>query len=161
MLRPTHLCKHCREPESRGAHCISERACRPRYSWHFSSETRLKFPAAETAPAQLNKSGACSRMTQLLSTTLESMGLTGGLTIFWTELHLVLAGNGLWLDSNQRVCLILWHTADQWADRIYTWARSLGLEESVTTIDDLSSGDEVQGTGRVTVSKLCDRFQSM
>ena len=59
-----------------------------------------------------------------------------------------MAGNAVWLDNSQRTCLILWHTAEQWADIVYNWARSLGLEESVTTIDELSSGDEVRGTGR-------------
>ena len=57
-------------------------------------------------------------------------------------------GNAVWLDSNQRTSLILWHTAEQWADIVYSWARSVGLEESVTTIDELTAGDEVQGTGQ-------------
>lgn len=57
------------------------------------------------------------------------------------------AGNALWLDDSQRMCLVLWHSAEQWGDIILLWARSVGMEESVTTIDELSSGDEVQGTG--------------
>ncbi|KAK9785780.1 hypothetical protein WJX73_007654 [Symbiochloris irregularis] len=67
-----------------------------------------------------------------------------GRSTFLTEL--VARGNGLWLDNNQRTCLVLWHTAEQWADIVYEWARSLGLEGSVTTVDELSTGDEVQGT---------------
>ena len=63
------------------------------------------------------------------------------------RLPVLATGNALWLDSGQRVCLILWHTAEQWADIILSWARSVGMEESVTTLDELSSGDEVQGTG--------------
>lgn len=36
------------------------------------------------------------------------------------------AGNGLWLDKQQRQCLILWKTVPEWAGAIYSWARSLG-----------------------------------
>lgn len=57
------------------------------------------------------------------------------------------AGHGLWLDRGQQQCLILWKTLDVWAQTIYEWARNSGLQDSVMTIDELSSGDEVQGTG--------------
>lgn len=57
-------------------------------------------------------------------------------------------GNGLWLDKGQQQCLILWHKLDAWAQIIYEWARNSGLQDSVMTIDELSSGDEVQGTGK-------------
>ena len=36
------------------------------------------------------------------------------------------AGNGLWLDKQQRQCLVLWKTLPEWAQAIYQWARSLG-----------------------------------
>jgi len=57
------------------------------------------------------------------------------------------AGVGRWLDAGQRRCLVLWRPLAGWADAIYGWARGAGLEDSVTTVDELSSGDEVAGTG--------------
>lgn len=38
----------------------------------------------------------------------------------------------------------------QWADAVYGCARELGLQDSVMTLDELSSGDEVRGTGSVS-----------
>ena len=55
------------------------------------------------------------------------------------------AGNGLWLDGGKQECLVLWHTLPQWAGIIADWARSFAID--VTTVEELSSGDEVQGTG--------------
>ncbi len=66
----------------------------------------------------------------------------------WSILARLVVGHGLWLDRGQQQCLILWHKLDAWAQIIYEWARSSGLQDSVMTIDELSSGDEVQGTGR-------------
>ncbi|KAK9819282.1 hypothetical protein WJX81_008499 [Elliptochloris bilobata] len=60
--------------------------------------------------------------------------------------ELVLQGAGRWLDAGQRRCLVLWRPLAGWADAIYGWARGAGLEDSVTTVDELSSGDEVAGT---------------
>ncbi len=57
------------------------------------------------------------------------------------------AGAGLWLDGRQSRYLVLWRPLAAWADAIYTWARGAGLEDSVTTVDELSAGDEVAGTG--------------
>ena len=35
----------------------------------------------------------------------------------------------------------------EWADTLSRFADDLGLRESVMTLDELSSGDEVRGTG--------------
>lgn len=59
---------------------------------------------------------------------------------------LVESGRAAWLDKEKNRCLILWKTPKEWAAAIYDWARSFGLNDSVFTIDDLSAGDEVQGT---------------
>ena len=40
---------------------------------------------------------------------------------------------------------MLWHTTQQWAGLIADWARSLAID--VTTVDEISSGDESHGTG--------------
>ena len=40
---------------------------------------------------------------------------------------------------------MLWHTTQQWASLIADWARSLAID--VTTVDEISSGDEAHGTG--------------
>lgn len=57
------------------------------------------------------------------------------------------AGHGLWLDKQQDLCLILWKSLDAWAQTLRQWARSVGMQDSVTTLDDLSTGAEVVGTG--------------
>ncbi len=56
-------------------------------------------------------------------------------------------GRAAWLDKNKSRCLVLWKTHAEWADAIYDWARTFGLNDSVVTIDDLSAGDDVEGTG--------------
>lgn len=58
------------------------------------------------------------------------------------------AGHGLWLEKTQSSCLILWKKLDAWAQTIHEWARNNGMEDSVMTVDELSSGPEVMGTGK-------------
>ena len=53
------------------------------------------------------------------------------------------AGNAQWLDSGHHQCLILWKRLDEWAAALLEWARSSGMEDSVTTVEELLSGDEV------------------
>ena len=65
-----------------------------------------------------------------------------------------LIGHGLWLDRGQQHCLILWKKLEVWAQTMYEWARNSGLQDSVMTIDELSSGDEVQGTGEIAILGL-------
>ena len=60
---------------------------------------------------------------------------------------LLSAGHGLWLDREQQLCLILWKKLDAWAQTVYEWARGAGMEDSVMTVDELSSSDETRGTG--------------
>lgn len=43
--------------------------------------------------------------------------------------------------------MILWKTHAEWADTIYSWARGFGLNDSVLAVDDLSTSDDVEGTG--------------
>ena len=57
------------------------------------------------------------------------------------------AGNALWLDKSHQTYLILWHKLEIWAEMIYEWARASGMQDSVTTLDELSIGDETQGSG--------------
>lgn len=42
---------------------------------------------------------------------------------------------------------MLWRPLAGWADAIYDWARGVGLEDSVTTVDEISAGNEAAGTG--------------
>ncbi len=57
------------------------------------------------------------------------------------------AGHGLWLDRERQSCLILWKQLEGWAATIHDWARGSGMQDQVMTVDELSSGDEVRGTG--------------
>lgn len=56
-------------------------------------------------------------------------------------------GNAKWLDKDERQCLVLWKKMEDWADAIHQWAMAAGMQDMVTTVDELSSGDEVRGTG--------------
>ena len=42
---------------------------------------------------------------------------------------------------------MLWKKLDEWAATVYGLVRELGMQEAVMTVDELSSGDEVRGTG--------------
>ncbi|KAK9901291.1 hypothetical protein WJX75_004402 [Coccomyxa subellipsoidea] len=55
-------------------------------------------------------------------------------------------GNAQWLDKSQQQCLILWKKLGEWADVLYSFIRQFGLQDSVMTLDELSSGDDVKGT---------------
>ncbi len=57
------------------------------------------------------------------------------------------AGNARWLDKDRTQCLVLWKKMEEWAATVYSIVRELGMQESVMTVDELSSGDEVAGTG--------------
>ena len=59
----------------------------------------------------------------------------------------LLAGNGRWLDKGRQQCLVLWKKLEEWASTVYGLVRELGMQEAVMTVDELSSGDEVRGTG--------------
>ena len=56
-------------------------------------------------------------------------------------------GNGLWLDKAKSQCLILWKKLPDWAKDLHQWAHSIGLEDSVTTVDEITSGEDCRGTG--------------
>lgn len=43
--------------------------------------------------------------------------------------------------------MVLWRTYDEWAAALRAWAESHGLSDEVVLLDDLHSGEEVQGTG--------------
>jgi hypothetical protein len=63
--------------------------------------------------------------------------------------YALLTGNGAWLDKEKQRCLVLWKKVGEWADTIYSWARSVGMEDGVTTVEELSSGDDVKDTGSI------------
>ncbi|EIE20062.1 subunit of ESCRT-II complex [Coccomyxa subellipsoidea C-169] len=55
-------------------------------------------------------------------------------------------GNAQWLDKSQQRCLVLWKKLGEWADVLYSVIRQFGLQDTVMTLDELSSGDDVTGT---------------
>lgn len=57
------------------------------------------------------------------------------------------AGRAAWLDKDKTRCIILWKTHPEWASTIIAWARDCGHTDSVVTLEELSSGDDVDGTG--------------
>lgn len=60
-------------------------------------------------------------------------------------------GRAQWLDRDKRQCLILYKTYDEWASLLRSWAEGQGLSDEVVLLDDLHSGQEVQGTGMESV----------
>ena len=64
------------------------------------------------------------------------------------------AGNAQWLDKSQQHCLVLWRKLGEWADVLYSFVRQFGLQDSVMTLDELSSGDDVKDTGVAQMSHL-------
>ncbi|KAL7435166.1 hypothetical protein ACHAXH_002542 [Discostella pseudostelligera] len=59
----------------------------------------------------------------------------------------VKSGNGEWEDSESRTrCRILWRRPEQLAEDIYDWASANGYKNSVCTVYELHSGEDVNGT---------------
>lgn len=42
---------------------------------------------------------------------------------------------------------MLWKKLEEWAESVHGLVRDLGMQDSVMTVDELSTGDEVRGTG--------------
>eukprot|EP00798_Chlamydomonas_sp_ICE-L_P009810 gene9810-7698_t len=59
---------------------------------------------------------------------------------------LVSIGSAEWLDKTKRRCLILWRKIPEWAAAIQGFVQTYGLGDTVMTLDELSSGDDVRGT---------------
>uniref|UniRef100_A0A1D1YGI9 ESCRT-II complex subunit VPS25 n=1 Tax=Anthurium amnicola TaxID=1678845 RepID=A0A1D1YGI9_9ARAE len=59
---------------------------------------------------------------------------------------LVSEGRAEWMDKGHKKCLILWLRIQDWADCILNFVRENGLENSVTTVEDIRSGIESRGT---------------
>eukprot|EP00897_Mesotaenium_endlicherianum_P007107 jgi/Mesen1/6424/ME000329S05585 len=59
---------------------------------------------------------------------------------------LVSEGKAEWLDKGHRKCLILWRRVEDWADYILKIARENGLQNGVTTVEELRAGDETRDT---------------
>ncbi|KAG1672486.1 hypothetical protein FOA52_002794 [Chlamydomonas sp. UWO 241] len=56
-------------------------------------------------------------------------------------------GSAEWVDPKaKRECLVLWRKLPEWAAQIHEFARTYGLADSVMTVDELRSGDDVRGT---------------
>ena len=58
-----------------------------------------------------------------------------------------LVGHALWLDRAHSQCLVLWKRLPEWAEIIYTFAQTYGLDDSVMTVDDLSDAEDTANTG--------------
>ena len=60
-----------------------------------------------------------------------------------------LAGNGMWLSKSQSQCLILWKKLPEWAAALHEWALSIGMQDAVTSIEEIMDGEDSVGTGDV------------
>ena len=61
-------------------------------------------------------------------------------------------GHALWLDKAHSQCLVLWKRLPEWAEVIYTFAQTYGLNDSVMIVDDLSDSEDTANTGNSKVS---------
>ncbi|XP_027085020.1 vacuolar protein sorting-associated protein 25-like isoform X1 [Coffea arabica] len=59
---------------------------------------------------------------------------------------LVSDGRAEWTDKGHKKCLILWHRIQEWADLIVHFVKENGLEDNVTTVEEIRSGTESRGT---------------
>ncbi|KAL6748668.1 subunit of ESCRT-II complex [Haematococcus lacustris] len=55
-------------------------------------------------------------------------------------------GSVEWLDKSKRACFVLWKKVPEWANTIHSFVKTFGLSDTVMTLDELSSGDDVRGT---------------
>lgn len=60
---------------------------------------------------------------------------------------LCLSGNGMWLNKSQSQCLILWRKLPEWAAALHEWALSSGMQDAVTSIEEIMDGEDSHGTG--------------
>ncbi|PNH03248.1 Vacuolar protein sorting-associated protein 25 [Tetrabaena socialis] len=60
--------------------------------------------------------------------------------------ELVGQGRAEWLDKGKTQCLIFWKRVDEWAAVLMDFVKTYGLSQSVMTLDELTSGDDVRGT---------------
>jgi len=63
-----------------------------------------------------------------------------------------LPGNGMWLSKSQSQCLILWKKLPEWAAALHEWALRLGMQDAVTSIEEIMDGEDSVGTGDVLKS---------
>lgn len=55
------------------------------------------------------------------------------------------SGHGEWMDSEKTRCRILWRKPEQLATDLYEWASANGYINSVCTLYELHSGEDVNG----------------
>ncbi|KAJ7296536.1 hypothetical protein O6H91_05G026700 [Diphasiastrum complanatum] len=67
---------------------------------------------------------------------------------------LVSEGRAEWMDKGHKKCLILWRRIQDWADLILEFVHEYGLEEGVTTLEEIRTGDETQGTELAGIDRV-------
>ncbi|ERN02069.1 hypothetical protein AMTRI_Chr02g223760 [Amborella trichopoda] len=67
---------------------------------------------------------------------------------------LVSEGRAEWLEKGHKKCLILWHRIPDWADYILQFVKDNGLEDSVTTVEEIRSGVESRGTELAGIDRV-------
>ena len=56
-------------------------------------------------------------------------------------------GNATPLDKLKQRWIVSWHTLDEWADIIYSWAQANGFTGSVCTFYELTQGEDTVDQG--------------
>ena len=100
-----------------------------------------------TPITDLDPVAVCIGVQMPLEANMRQSTLPGSASPSRAHEHVAIAGNARWLDKERRQCLVLWKKLEEWANTLYSFVRELGMQESVMTVDELSSGDEVAGTG--------------
>lgn len=61
------------------------------------------------------------------------------------------SGNATPLDKSKQRWIVSWHTLDEWADIVYSWAQSNGFVGSVCTFYELIHGEDTVDQGEYDI----------
>ncbi len=75
------------------------------------------------------------------------------------EHHFTDPGNGLWLSKSQSQCLILWRKLPEWAAALHEWALSIGMQDAVTSVEEIIDGEDSHGSGAFHVFSTLSHLQ--
>ena len=59
--------------------------------------------------------------------------------------YCIAEGYGFWLGADHEHCVLSWHTIQDWAQLLHTWAVEAGLAGQLSTIYELRAGDATRG----------------
>jgi ESCRT-II complex subunit VPS25 len=83
------------------------------------------------------------RLQQIIANFFYESSLKSGETLI--TMFSFVSGHGEWEDNTKTRCRILWRKPEQLSSDIYAWAEANGYINSVCTVYELHSGEDVNG----------------